>query len=261
MYHTNKQDRAPILGIKKGGNVLILGGCGPMGLCAIEYALMAGNTPQRIVVTDVDAARIHRAKKLISPDFAQKKGVELHYINPTKNTNIYQDLLTISQGKGYDDIFVYAPSKELVELGDSLMGFDGCMNFFAGSPHKDFTANINLYNCHYTSSRIVCSTGGNVQDLKDALALSAKGTLRPAIMISHICGLDAVAKTTAALPHICVGKVLSYPPIHMPLTAIADFEELGKKDPLFAKLHLSVAAHNGLWNAEAEAILLKHFKV
>ncbi len=261
MYHTNKQNYEHAMGIKEGGNVLILGGCGPMGLGAIEYPIVAGNRPVRVVVTDVDDARIARAKELITPEFAKERGVELVYINPTKSADIYKELMDISQGKGYDDVFVYAPIKELAELGDKLMAFDGCMNFFAGPSNADFTANINLYNCHYLSTHILGSTGGNTDDLKEAIKLSEEGKLHTSVMVSHICGLDAVAETTATLPNIRAGKILSYTPINLPLTAIADFEELGKKDELFAKLHKSVQAHKGLWNAEAEKILLSHFGV
>ncbi len=258
MYHTNKQNYDHAMGIKEGGNVLILGGCGPMGLGAIEYPLVAGNKPTRVVVTDVDDNRIARAKELITPAFAAEKGVELVYINPRNSADIYKELLDLSDGKGYDDVFVYAPIKELAELGDKLMAFDGCMNFFAGPSQADFTANINLYNCHYMSTHILGSTGGNTDDLKEAIKLSEEGKLHTAVMVSHICGLDAVAETTAKLPEILAGKILSYTHINMPLTAIEDFEELGKTDPLFAKLHKSVVEHNGLWNVEAEKILLGH---
>ncbi len=261
MYHTNKQNYDHAMGVKEGGNILILGGCGPMGLGAIEYPLVAGNKPARVVVTDVDDNRIARAKELITPEFAAQNGVELIYINPLNSPDIYKELLDITEGKGYDDVFVYAPIKELAELGDKLMAFDGCMNFFAGPSQADFTANINLYNCHYMSTHILGSTGGNTDDLKEAIALAEEGKLHTAVMVSHICGLDAVADTTAQLPSIHAGKILSYTPINMPLTAIEDFEELGKSDPLFAKLHKSVAAHNGIWNAEAEKILLNHYGV
>ncbi len=260
MYHTNKQNYDHAMGIKEGGNVLILGGCGPMGLGAIEYPLVAGNKPRRVVVTDVDDNRIARAKELITPAFATEKGVELFYVNPRNSADIYKELLDITDGKGYDDVFIYAPIKELAELGDKLMAFDGCMNFFAGPSNADFTANINLYNCHYMSTHILGSTGGNTDDLKEAIKLSEEGKLHTAVMVSHICGLDAVAETTAKLPDIHAGKILSYTPINMPLTAIEDFEELGKNDPLFAKLHKSVVAHNGLWNVEAEKILLSHYE-
>ncbi len=261
MYHTNKQNYDHAMGVKEGGNILILGGCGPMGLGAIEYPLVTGNKPARVVVTDVDDNRIARAKDLITPEFAAENGVELVYINPRNSADIYKELLDITEGKGYDDVFVYAPIKELAELGDKLMAFDGCMNFFAGPSEADFTANINLYNCHYMSTHILGSTGGNTNDLKEAIQLAEEGKLHTAVMVSHICGLDAVADTTAQLPSIHAGKILSYTPINMPLTAIEDFEELGKTDPLFAKLHKSVAAHNGLWNVEAEKILLNHYNV
>ena len=46
--------------------------------------------------------------------------------------------------------------------------------------------------------------------------------------------------------------------ISLPLTAIADFEEKSKTDPLFAKLAELVAETNGLWNAKAEKYLLEN---
>ena len=43
----------------------------------------------------------------------------------------------------------------------------------------------------------------------------------------------------------------------MPLTAIADFAELGKTDPFYAKLAELTDKTDGLWNAEAEKFLLQ----
>ncbi len=261
MYHTNKVNYDHAMGIKEGGNVLILGGCGPMGLGAIEYPLVAGNRPNKVVVTDVDNGRLARAKELITPEFAKENGVELTYFNPSESSNVFEELMTLSDGKGYDDVFVYVPIKELCELGDKLMAFDGCMNFFAGPSNSDFTANINLYNCHYTSTHILGSTGGNTDDLKEAIKLAEEKKLHTAVMVSHICGIDAIADTTAKLPEIRAGKILSYTQFNMPLTAIDEFEEKGKTDPLFAKLSESVKANNGLWNGDAEKILLTHYNV
>jgi threonine dehydrogenase-like Zn-dependent dehydrogenase len=247
--------------IKQGGSVLILGGAGPMGLGAVEYPLYGGNRPARIVVTDVDDGRLNRARQLIPPEMAQKLGVELHYVNPRGCPDQYDALMALTDGKGYDDVFVYAPIKELAELGDKLMAFDGCLNFFAGPSDKNFSAIMNLYNCHYTSTHILGSTGGNTADLKEALALSSQKKLRPAVMVTHICGLDAAADTVARLPELRAGKVVTYTHIPMPLTAIADFQKLGEKDSLFADLHASCESHNGLWNADAEKILLRYFGV
>jgi threonine dehydrogenase-like Zn-dependent dehydrogenase len=260
-YHTNKQNYNHAMGIKEGGSILILGGAGPMGLGAVEYPLALDKKPSRIVVTDISAERLKRIEELISIEYAKSKGVELFYVNSTKLTNQKQYLMDLTQGKGYDDIFVYVPIKELAELGDSLLAFDGALNFFAGPSDNQFKAEINLYNCHYTSSHILGTTGGTTEDMEEALRLAADGLIRPAVMVSHIGGLDSVADTTANLVNIPGGKKLIYTQINMPLTAISDFEKLGAKDPLFKELANICASHNGLWNAEAEKTLFKHFKI
>jgi len=258
-YHTNKQNYDHAMGVKEGGSVLILGGAGPMGLGAVEYPLAMEKKPARVVVTDVDNARLERAKRLIPPQKAAGAGVELHYANPRELDDQYGYLMGLTEGKGYDDVFVYAPIKELAELGDRLLAFDGCMNFFAGPSDSGFTAGINLYNCHYTSTHIMGTTGGNTDDLVEALELSAKGKTRPAVMVTHIGGLDSVIEATSGLPKIPGGKKLCYTQIDLPLTAIEDFPKLGKSDPLFARLAESCEKHSGLWNAEAERVLLGHF--
>lgn len=260
-YHTNKQNYEHAMGVKAGGSVLILGGCGPMGLGAVEYPLVLEQRPRRIVVTDVDKARIARAQKLIPAELALKKNVELHYVNPKDLTDVYEYLMNLTDGKGYDDVFVYAPIRELAELGDRLMAFDGCLNFFAGPSNSDFSAEINLYNCHYTSTHIMGTTGGNTDDLKTALRLSSEKKIRPAVMLTHIGGLDSIIDATANLPNIPGGKKLCYTQLDLPLTAIEDFPKLGQTNPLFSQLAKSCSRHDGLWNAESEAILLRHFEV
>jgi len=75
-------------------------------------------------------------------------------------------------------------------------------------------------------------------------------------MITHVGGLDAVIDTTLNLPNIPGGKKLIYTNIEMPLTAIADFEELGKKDAVFKDLADIVKKNKGLWSCEAEKYLL-----
>lgn len=261
MYHTNKTDYQHSHGIRGGGNVLILGGAGPMGLGAIEYPLVGGNRPSRLVVADIDDMRLDRARSVIPPGKAAAHGVELMYVNLKDFPDSHARLMELTGSHGYDDVFVYAPVKELAELGDNVLAFDGCLNFFAGPSDKNFRASMNLYDCHYGSTHIIGSTGGNTDDLKEALALSAQKKIRPAVMISHICGLDAVAEVTARLPEIRAGKILSYPQIDLPLTALGDFKELGRHNDLFARLGASCDAHGGLWNAEAEHILLKSFDV
>ncbi len=260
-YHTNKVNYDHAMGTKEDGNIIILGGCGPMGLGAISYGLCFKNKPKRIVVTDIDDAKIARAREVISEEDAKAKGVELIYVNTAKQEDAVDYLMKLTDGHGYDDVFVYIPNKHVAEMGDKLLAFDGCMNFFAGPSDNQFSASINLYNVHYTSAHVLGTTGGNTDDLIQAIDLSAKGLINPAVMVTHVGGLDCVAETTINLPKIPGGKKLTYTQFDMPLTAIEDFEELGKTDPLFKKLDESCKAHKGLWNTEAEKILFEHFNV
>ena len=114
---------------------------------------------------------------------------------------------------------------------------------------------------HVASINVVGTNAGNTSDMREAIEMMNAGLLNPAAMITHIGGLDCVAETTLNLPNIPGGKKLIYNQISMPLTAIADFEKLGKDNELFAKLDELCKAHNGLWNGDAEKYLLSHFNV
>lgn len=260
-YHTNKKNYEHTMGTKEGGNILIMGGCGPMGLGAVSYGIQFENRPKRIVVTDISDDRIARAKKMISPEQAAANGVELIYANTAAMDDEYEGLMALTEGHGYDDVFVYVPNKQVAELGDRLLAFDGCMNFFAGPTDNQFKAEINLYNSHYTSTHILGTTGGNNDDLIEANKLAAAGKIEPAVMVTHVGGINSIIDTTLNLPKIPGGKKLTYTQFDMPLTAIDDFEELGKTDPLFAKLDAACKENRGMWSAKAEKILFEHFGV
>lgn len=261
-YHTNKINHDLAVGTKKGGDIIILGGCGPMGLGAVSYGIQLGERkPKRIVVTEISDEKIARAKEVIPESKAAENGVELIYVNTAKMADPVKELRDITGGKGYDDVFVYIPNRAVAEMADQLLGFDGCMNFFAGPTDNQFKAEINLYNAHYISTHIVGTTGGNNDDLIEANELAAAGRIEPAVMVTHVGGIDSIVDATLNLPNIPGGKKLTYTQFDMPLTAITDFEELGKTDPLFAKLDEVCKKNRGLWSAEAEKILFEHYGV
>lgn len=260
-YHTNKQNYKHEMGIKQNGNLIILGGIGPMGLGAVSYGMYTDKKPKRIVVTATNDVKIKRAEEVLSVEEAKSKGIELVYIN-VKNMNKEEQinhLMNITDNEGYDDVFVYIPYEEVAEIGDNIMAFDGCLNFFAGPTDKNFTANMNLYNVHYISTHIMGTTGGNTDDLKEALKLSSEKKIKPSVMITHIGGLDSAADTTLNLPNIPGGKKLIYTHINMPLTAIDEFEEKGKTEEIFKILDNICKKHNGLWSTEAEKALLEYY--
>lgn len=255
-YHTVRGQYRHEMGIVPGGNMAILAGAGPMGLGAIDYAIHCDRKPSLLVVTDIDEARLKRAASVCTVEEALKNGVKLVYVNVSEVLDPVNYLLSLTDKKGFDDLFVFAPIASVVELGNEILGYDGCMNFFAGPNNSDFSAKFNFYNVHYNSTHVVGTSGGNTQDMLESLELMGKGKINPSSMITHIGGLNSVVETTLNLPKIPGGKKLVYTNIDMELTAIEDFEKKGENDPLFAKLHQIVYNNNGLWCAEAEKFLL-----
>ncbi len=249
------ENSEPVTGIKPGGQVAILAGCGPMGLVAIDIALHGNVKPSMVVVTDLDKERLDRAASIFSTEKAEKDGIKLIFA-ATSDKN---ELMKSSGGKGFDDVFVYAPVPAVVELGDAILGFDGCLNFFAGPLDKKFSANFNFYNVHYAQHHVSGTSGSTPEDMRDIVKLIGETRLDPSVMITHIGGIDAAIDTTINLPNIPGGKKLIYTHIKLPLTALSEFEKLGETDKRFKVLDKLVKANNGLWCTDAEKYLLNNF--
>jgi len=80
--------------------------------------------------------------------------------------------------------------------------------------------------------------------------------VKPAVMITHIGGLNAVADTIINLPQILGGKKIIYTNIKLDLTAIEDFKNLQDKNLMFKELYNITEKNKGLWSLEAEEYLL-----
>jgi threonine dehydrogenase-like Zn-dependent dehydrogenase len=255
-YHLTPGSYVHKMEIVDGGKMVILAGVGPMGMAAINFVLhREDRRPSLLVVTDIDQARLDRAASLYTVEFAASRGIELHYINTSVMQDPVEELRALTNGEGYNDVFVFAPVRSVVEQADAILGFDGCLNFFAGPSDPNFSAMLNFYNVHYAYTHVVGTSGGNNEDMLEALDMMNKG-LDPAGLITHIGGLNAVPEATLRLPEIPGGKKLIYTHINMSLTAISDFAELGRTNEVFSELASICDKYKGLWNVEAEAFLL-----
>ena len=229
-YHTKMGVYTHEMGIVEGGKLAIMAGAGPMGLGALSYAMNCDRRPGMIVVTDVNQERLDRAAELFPAEEAKEKGIELHLVNTANYEDPVAYLRELTGGTGYDDVLCYAPVAPLVTQSSAILGRDGCLNFFAGPT-----------------------------DPVECLELTAAGRINPAVMVTHIGGLDAAAETTLNLPKIPGGKKLIYNHIEMPLIALTDLREKGKEDERYTVLADIVDAHRGLWCPEAEEYLLANF--
>jgi L-sorbose 1-phosphate reductase len=259
-YHTTQGSYVHHMGVKKKGKMALLAAAGPMGLGAVDYAVHSEAEPDLILVIDIDERRLEWAKKILTPDDAKKRGIKLVYINSSGIDDLKSHLMEYTNGEGFDDVFVFAPVESLVELADSILKPHGCINFFAGPTDPGFSARINFYNIHYASTHFVGTTGGNKDDMKIALDLMGRKIVKPAFMITHIGGLNAVADTIINLPRIPGGKKLIYTNIEMNLTALKDFKNLGDKNPIFKELYRITEKNKGQWSVEAEKYLLENAK-
>ena len=254
-YHLADDHKAHVMGPRAGGCMAVLAGCGPMGIgmaqCAM--AMEAEARPGLIVVTDIDAGRVARARQLLAP----QNGVRVEVVDTSGTEDAPALLRGLAGGRGFDDVMVMAPVPDVIAQADAISGVDSCISFFAGPTRKDFYAPVNFYDVHYNDKHILGTSGGDVGDMREAIEKIASGAVRAEAMVTHVGGLNAVADTTLRLPSIPGGKKLIYCGVEMPLTAIDDFAALGEKDPLFARLAAICAANDGLWCLEAEEELLR----
>ena len=263
-YHTKPGVYTHDMGVTEGGNMAILAGAGPMGLGCADYAIHGGRAPKMLIVTDLDDARLKRAEKLLPPEEAKKLGVDLRFINTGSIENPVEYLRSLTGGEGFNDVFVYAPVKPVVEMGDALLARDGCLNFFAGPTNPEFSAMFNFYNVHYLSTHIVGTSGGNTDDMREAIKLMETKAINPAGMITHVGGLNACAETTMNLPKIKGAKKLIYTHVELPLTAIEDFGKAAEENKgtklgeLYADLDAICKDAGELWCAAAEKRLLEY---
>lgn len=256
-YHTEPLVWEHQMGLKPGGRLALLGSGGAMGIGALDYALHGPFAPSVVVAVDVDAERLERLRTLFPAEEAAQRGCRLEIVDAS-GTDAVEALRAISPD-GFDDVVVFAAIKELVETGDAVLARDGCLNFFAGPTDKEFSASLNLYNIHYESTHLVGTSGGSRSDMEESLELSASGAINPSRMVTHVGGLDSVPDALSDLPSFTGGKILVYPHVDMDLTAIADFEALGRQDPRFARLAEICAEQDHIWNQAAEEYVLGAF--
>ena len=245
-------------GIKEGGALAILGGTGPMGFLAIDYAIHNDRRPKHLVVTGRTQSKLDMAKRLYPVEEAAKYGVTLTYVLTADEDDIVEELKALTpDAKGFDDIFLMAAKERLVTQAEQLLAYDGCLNFFAGPADSKFASTINFYNIHYNATHFVGTSGSNTQDMKDAIALIENKTVNVAKIATHIMGLNHVCESILNLPKMPGGKKIVYSGKEFPVTEVSAF---GENNELEKHLKELVDAHDGLWNAEAEQYFLEHAK-
>lgn len=246
-YHIPLGTHTHEMGLKKGGNLLILGGTGPMGMLAIDYALHGEKKPKHIVITDHHQDKLDRAQSFLP----SQNGVEVTYLN-TKGVDDEVSLLQeVVDGQGYDDILVMSARKSAVSEASVLAADDACIDFFAGPQDKNFMAEINFYDIHYSRTHYMGISGGTADDMRKAIRLIEDGTLDPSMIVTHVLGLNQAAYTTEHQKEIGGAKKVIYTHKKMDLTALSDVSASSELGQILAKT-------KGVWSKQAEDYVLSH---
>lgn len=251
----DRNDYDHTMGIKEGGSMAILGGTGPMGSLAIDYAIHSEKKPSLLVVTGSTPSRLERSKSLYTVEEAARHGVELHYVLTPKGSDFVEELKALTPNqKGFDDIFLMVAQEDMVTKAEALLAGDGCLNFFAGPSDTKFSASMNFYNLHYNATHFVGTSGSNTQDMKDAIQCIENKVVDLAKIATHVMGLNDVCDSIKQLPTLPGGKKIVYSQKNYPITDVNSFGE-GEMEQ---KLKAIVEKHHGLWSAEAERCFLEY---
>lgn len=257
-HHKKMYSYEHVMGIKEGGAMALMGATGPMGFLAIDLAIHGPKRPKTLVVTGRTQSKLDMAKRLYPVEEAKAQGVSLSYVNTAELKGYGKSLKAFTEGeKGFDDVFVFAPSQELITEGANMLAFDGCLNFFAGPADTEFMGSMNFYNIHYNSTHLVGTSGGNTEDMKEAISYIEQKTVNAAKIATHVLGLDSVIETTKNLPDIGGGKKIVYTHQSFPLTAVDKFDSMGENEIMHGLKEILESTH-GLWSREAEKFFLEH---
>ena len=253
----DRNDYDHTMGVKVGGNMAIIGGTGPIGSTAVDYAIHGEKKPKLLVVAGRTQSKIDHLKELYPVEEAAALGVELVYFNTSDYEDFSGPMRELTGGKGFDDVFVMVANDQVVNQSEKILGWDGCMNFFAGPIDGGFTAAINFYNIHYNATHYVGTSGSNTQDMIDAVKLIEDKVVNVGKVATHFLGLNSVPETILALPTIPGGKKICYSQKAYPLMSV---EEMAQDESTEFSRGLAVILqkNGGIWSAEAEQYFLEY---
>lgn len=245
-----------VMGIVEGGNLAILGSTGPMGFLAIDYAINGPKKPKNLVITGRTQEKLDLAKRLYPESMALEHGINIYYINTRDMKNMADEIKEMTGiMDGFNDVMIFAPSEELVTEGEKLLSYDGCLNFFSGPKDSEFSAKVNFYNVHYNATHFVGTSGGNTDDMREAIKMIESGRVSVGKIVTDVLGLSDVISSTKDLPNLNGGKKLVY--THKDFNRFTLNNSEGKiPEELFKILEKNDFA----WSFEAENFVLDSFK-
>jgi threonine dehydrogenase-like Zn-dependent dehydrogenase len=225
-----------------------------MGQMHLLRALSMPERPAKIVATNLHRARMEPVRKQFTR-LAAEMGVEIVFLSRDEFADdeaFLERMRAESDGEGYDDIVIMAPSTEAVQQASMLTAAGAVINVFAGLA-RGTMVKLDLNPVAQRGVRYTGTSGSSIEDLRRMRDLVESQQLPTNHSVAAIAGLEGVAEGLRAVAEgRFAGKVVIYPNLSKPLP-LTPLGELYKVLP-------SVAAKldaDGMWTKEAEEELLR----
>lgn len=213
--------------LKKGGTCWLPGGAGAMGQMHTQMAVESENGPKRILVSDMDEARIENVRTLLA-DKIKERGIEFVTLNPSRmSPEKFESAVADFAPEGFDDIIMLVPVIPVLNGAAKFLKDDGLMNIFAGIPAgKEGELNVN--GIASRGMRFIGSSGSRTAHLRHTLELAEKGLLKPVTALAAIGGMNVLKEGLDAVINAKFpGKTVIFPNCpDMPLTPVKDISRL-----------------------------------
>ena len=210
--------------------------------------------PGKIVATNLHAARMEPVRKQFTRQ-ATEAGVDVVYLSQDQfadEESFFARKLAETDGHGYDDIVIMAPTVAAIEQAAQMATVGGVINVFAGLT-RGTQARIDLNAVAQRGVRYTGTSGSSIADLAHMRDLVEGKQLPTNRSVAAVAGLEGVAEGLHSVADgRFAGKVVIYPNLSKPLP-LTPLGELDKVLPtVAAKLD-----EDGMWTPEAEEELLR----
>jgi L-iditol 2-dehydrogenase len=152
-------------------------GCGTMGAIFIQ---ILGKLEVDVTAIDISDARLKMAER-----FGASRG-----LNPD-STDLVPELQALTQGIGFDVIFLTVVNQEILDQACSLVRDGGSLSLFAG-PVEHATLNIDFYAFFRRELSLVSSYSASMANMGAALDWIMSGRLNLEDMITGFCDLENI---------------------------------------------------------------------
>jgi threonine dehydrogenase-like Zn-dependent dehydrogenase len=186
---------------------------------------------------------------------AAEAGVEVVYLSQDEfadDESFFKRKLQETDGRGYDDIVIMAPTVAAIEQASQMAAVGGVVNVFAGLT-RGTQARIDLNAVAQRGVRYTGTSGSSIADLAHMRDLVESKQLPTNRSVAAVAGLEGVAEGLKSVAEgRFAGKVVIYPNLSKPLP----LTPLSQLDQVLPGVAARLDA-DGMWTPEAEEELLR----